>query len=1332
MLTKIFKRKKKAEHKLFLWKRTVVSILVVTMLSGSVSMILSNVSWAYNTVTGGQLRLESGVCYNGSDPSHPFQYSTNDMPLYYDTMSNSFPYWRGNDGAGGSVGGTTTVVQKRINTGQGWSSVPLYRVSRSGGYSDNLIAATGDRTDIVSAWEIQDAVNSLSGINRQINANEANMIQKVLQNGFKAGWSDSHATGYDYSWDENRRYIATQVLIWEIQEGKRHSLADGHYRQEADTVGYNPYYWRDWYRNLWANTGYGTNWYEQILSMCRAQDAPLEIACGNMGQNVTATSWQANGGTIKADYLAEPDVFQTSFYVADPSLRGDMAGQYSESNFQWIPDNGSAPAHIGWSGGVGYLTSDYAGQGGFSGWIKITQNRADYNDVGYMQGGNTNAWRGFLFGGNRNEYFVWLRVECTGDNRVKVKFVDSVTGSPVNVNWTFEASGISTEFTENSSGKNFVPQYWTNSGGGNANYNIFVNSVPGDYYMPLNNWTGFNYLTSVIKFGEGGTGWGYCDYEKSGASFDGNNITIRLMRKVPVNIKFVDSSTGNPINVNWSLVTLNTGQAEFTENSSGKSVVPKYFEDNRAQSNYNIKINSIPSEYEMPILDTTIFFYNNNVLKHGAGGTGWGEGNYDKSQASFNGTTITISLRQLRNVEVEFVDSVTGKQVNVDWKNEPLISKTPVDTFTSGKVTFVPGYWSKNHKSSGYTIKILDSKGYFLPKADTVYTFDGVTVKETMLCNYTDAQAEISGNKVTIKLVKKHSPITINFVDKQDGVTPVDVTGMVGEQGLNGKGSSEVSISGSSVTYRPASIGGNLIALTGVDSNHVFTPNIEEFQVYAFNYDGDLPEYNDNNPFKDDVIIEGDTVTVLIERKDDVFYDTLPIRIAYRDKKTGKTLNVDWEFNSLFTDSLNGNGGRVDIDTNPEFFYNIGEKDYSMYFNLRSYAPEGYEEIDDVDLFYTGLSLYDSDGNEGGYFNFNENIRFSRNTITISVVPKEVKDNVQVEFIKPNSDYHYGEEVFSSFYVKNLGEKNYNPTDGTLDLEMKIEKFNGAEWGTFYSESQSGVIVPGNGTQLAYFKWTVPTLPLFTGNEKYRIVSTVSYGGVAINTSTSDINIASFVSSATPPTKFDLDGGKYFVLTNPLVKNQEYHNSASWQQYEWIDGKYVVKTYSNKLWTESITISPDETNPSATFDNGTKLFTTRSGYAIKLALKPKIEQFEVSGATLTPIVKEAQTTAVQRAHAYFSENGFTNTLEKYDTLELIGENTFGFKVFEKSTYQPGEKGDGRKHFIPMWFPDKEYVVQCVASSCWSPAGMLSYTDESNKIMINGSLYDDWYSSGNSR
>lgn len=1351
IFNKWLKKSNKAEHKTGFWKRTIAGALACILLSGSISMILSTVAYAYDTVPGGQLKLESGICYNGKDPNHPFTYSTNDMPLYYDTMSNQFPYLRGNDGAGGSIGGTTTIVQKRINTGQGWSSVPLYRVSRSGGHSDNLIAATGDKTDIVNALQIKDAVNSLSGINRTINVDEAIMISKVLQNGFKAGWADTHATGYDYTWDENSRYIATQVLIWEIQEGKRWSFADGHYRQEADTVGGNPYYWRDWYNNLWANTGYGTNWYEQILSMCRAQEAPLSVTNGNMGQNVTATKYQADTGTIKAGYLESSDKYQASFYVADPALRGDMAGQYRESSFQWLPDAGSASANLAWSGGVGYLTSNYAGDSGFSGWIKITQNRDEYNDVGYMQGGSSNAWRGFLFGGNRAEYSVWLRVECIGNNRIKVKFVDSDTGTPVNANWTFNTNGIGDDFTENSSGKNFIPAYWAN-GNNNANYTITVNSVPSDYYIPLQNWTSFNYPGYVLKWGEGGTGWGECDYGKSGASFDGNTVTIHVQRKKPINVKFVDANTGQPVKVDWEFIEQVDGKT-ISENSSDKSFIPKYYERERWQANNEILVKGVPDGYMMPVKTDTPFVYDTwgSIVKWGTGGTGWvgstsnglwKDGDYSKSNSSFSGNTVTIKVQPNDYINVKFIDANTNQPLSVDWSF--VVGETSnVTEFkenSNGK-SFVP----KNQVSENYCIK-LDSipEGYILPaNTSTWFNYAGNVLKWGAggtgwgECDYTAAGASFNGNTITIKI--KQTGYVFKYVDGETG-KPLDVSFNVDSwQPFVNTWSKVLSFENTSKYETEASGLFTLmpfqLELTGVPKGYEMpTEKAVTFFVQNGEFVLGYNPLDTKNPTKySNVEYNDKTKTVTIKLYEKVDYVS-PCRIVFVDEWDNELGDIKYDlyFQQVDDPYILENG----IRQNGKLISaaNYGFTDLRMHYfivpTFLEYCEENIPESIQTVEFAFGET-------KPRLFNSTEDTWVSEDIIYIRVAfdepeepePPVIDDNLQVDFIQPNSDYHYGEEVVSSFYVKNLSEKNYNPTTSTIDLKMRIEKLDGSQWGEFYSETKNEIIVPANGTQLAYFKWKVPNLLLSTGREQYRIVSIVSVGGSQISTSTSEVKIGSFVNSVTPPAKFDLDGGKYFVMTNPIVKNQDYHNSASWQQYEWIGDNYVVKTYSSKLWTKSITLFPDETNPTVDFNLITRSYVSRSGYSLKVRLIPRIEQYDISDGALTPIVENEQITAVQRAIAYFPENRYSDEAEKYDTLELIEESTFSFKVFEDSTYEVGEKGDGRKHFVPMWYPDGDYVVQCVASSCWSPAGMLNYTDESNKIMINGSLYDDWYSSG---
>lgn len=69
---------------------------------------------AYGVINTGQLKLASGVCYNGRNPDHPFIYTTERMTINANTYLPT--YQRGNDGAGGSIGGTSEILLKRINT----------------------------------------------------------------------------------------------------------------------------------------------------------------------------------------------------------------------------------------------------------------------------------------------------------------------------------------------------------------------------------------------------------------------------------------------------------------------------------------------------------------------------------------------------------------------------------------------------------------------------------------------------------------------------------------------------------------------------------------------------------------------------------------------------------------------------------------------------------------------------------------------------------------------------------------------------------------------------------------------------------------------------------------------------------------------------------------------------------------------------------------------------------------------------------------------------------------------------------------------------------------
>ena len=48
------------------------------------------------------------------------------------------------------------------------------------------------------------------------------------------------------------------------------------------------------------------------------------------------------------------------------------------------------------------------------------------------------------------------------------------------------------------------------------------------------------------------------------------------------------------------------------------------------------------------------------------------------------------------------------------------------------------------------------------------------------------------------------------------------------------------------------------------------------------------------------------------------------------------------------------------------------------------------------------------------------------------------------------------------------------------------------------------------------------------------------------------------------------------------------------------------------------------------------------------------------------------------------------------------------------------------HFTPVWFPNSEYVTRTVVYDIWTPAGMLSQYVESNPIVLEDNMYDDYY------
>ena len=119
------------------------------------------------------------------------------------------------------------------------------------------------------------------------------------------------------------------------------------------------------------------------------------------------------------------------------------------------------------------------------------------------------------------------------------------------------------------------------------------------------------------------------------------------------------------------------------------------------------------------------------------------------------------------------------------------------------------------------------------------------------------------------------------------------------------------------------------------------------------------------------------------------------------------------------------------------------------------------------------------------------------------------------------------------------------------------------------------------------------------------------------------------------------------------------------------------------------------------------------------------------------------TTGIQMASAYYPEfmymdKKFTddngNTQYTCNTLErnVLSTNLFNFNLpmnDQSASILTNHKEDSRIHFIPIWYKNGDYNISIVASYSWTPAGAISTCDNSTNINIEGSMYDDWYLTG---
>lgn len=279
-----------------------------------------------------------------------------------------------------------------------------------------------------------------------------------------------------------------------------------------------------------------------------------------------------------------------------------------------------------------------------------------------------------------------------------------------------------------------------------------------------------------------------------------------------------------------------------------------------------------------------------------------------------------------------------------------------------------------------------------------------------------------------------------------------------------------------------------------------------------------------------------------------------------------------------------------------------------------------------------------------------------------------------------------------------------------------------------------------------------------------------------------------YVAKNTPSTKYEEtseDGyvekniGKSFDYITPRDAGlNNYNNQAIWSEWSFdsTNNKFIKHTYGqtigkfntsdfttaslkstaklskNSSHSETI-ITPDKNSPTVERDDNGN-WTMRSGYGFSLKYNPRISSFYaengVYNSNFDSLTEEEKadklsnaTTGIQMASAYYPEfmymdKKFTddngNTQYTCNTLErnVLSTNLFNFNLpmnDQSASILTNHKEDSRIHFIPIWYKNGDYNISIVASYSWTPAGAISTCDNSTNINIEGSMYDDWYLTG---
>ena len=98
--------------------------------------------------------------------------------------------------------------------------------------------------------------------------------------------------------------------------------------------------------------------------------------------------------------------------------------------------------------------------------------------------------------------------------------------------------------------------------------------------------------------------------------------------------------------------------------------------------------------------------------------------------------------------------------------------------------------------------------------------------------------------------------------------------------------------------------------------------------------------------------------------------------------------------------------------------------------------------------------------------------RTGNNSVSTTFTVKKVVET-STSTVSVDGEYTEGSQVISSFYVNNEGSSDVLPEDN-VSFDFLVYYLDGGKVKTVSQQTWDKVVIPANGRNLVYFKWTVP------------------------------------------------------------------------------------------------------------------------------------------------------------------------------------------------------------------------------------------------------------------